>query len=490
MNARYEDALMKRLLPAPREVTFADGFLVLRDGVPVELAGGAGAEAARKAFAAYWGARADVRADDGDAPKGDAYEISATPERLRIAAGTDTALTYALYTLRQLAETERGKPGEARYIVPCCEIKDSPAAGFRGMHICIFPETPLSRIEMMIRLAAYCKFNYAVIEPWGVFPFVSHPEFGWQDRLLTRGDFQRLLAVARECRITLVPQLNIFGHATFSRVCTAKHAVLLTHPEMEPLYEPGGWSYCLSNPETRKVLADLVTEMHEFFGCPPFFHIGCDEAYDFQTCAACAAADPEKLLLDHITYFHDLLSRRNAKAIMWHDMLLSHDDERWKDCIAIGDDRTKDLHQKLPRDIIIADWQYGKAPEGNPEHEFPTANFFQDAGFPVILCPWMDHDGLRQIGAQVEKHKMFGVLETTWHTAQEWDFAYMYIYGATAAWNGGSEPRTNKGAAFARLVRQMHLDMGITEYPDAGHTDFQLTGRNARTDWRPGSSRR
>ena len=57
-------------------------------------------------------------------------------------------------------------------------------------------------------------------------------------------------------------------------------SVLNKHPEYAPLFEPDGWSWCLSNPAARRYIEDIVTELCDIFDEPEFFHIGCDEAYD------------------------------------------------------------------------------------------------------------------------------------------------------------------------------------------------------------------
>ena len=378
-------------------------------------------------------------------------------------------------TLRQLAEIERGAPGSCCYVLPMCAVEDAPATEFRAIHLCIFPETPMWFVEKQLRLAAYHKFNFAIIEPWGVFPFETHPEFGWRDRMKTRAEFRRLLDVAAECHILPIPQLNIFGHAGMSRAGTAKHAVLDIDRSLEPLFEPSGWSFCLSNPETRKLLRDLAVEMFNFFGRPPFFHIGCDEAYDFQTCRECAAADPGALLGGHIGYFHELLGGMGARLIMWHDMLVDRADPRWKDCTACGDARTAELYKALPKNIIIADWEYFEAPrDNNLEREWPTSLFFKEQGFDVAVCGWMERAAIGQLGTMASRRRLFGMISTTWHTNSGYRFEPMFADAANAAWSG-KIPEKPQALALAAHLRQVGWDMGISEYEKTGHTPLQIS---------------
>ena len=273
MNERLQEVLMLRMIPPPESIHFRNGICIIDDGVRVEVsAGGDDIEAKIAArFKQFWGVIPSVRRLDHSATAafaGEEYRVEVSPERISLAARDLVGVEQALKTLRQLAEAGRGTATIQNYVLQACDIHDAPRLNFRGIHLCVFPETPMWFIDKQIRLAAYHKFNYVVIESWGVFPFQSHPEFGWADRKRGGAEFEHLLQVARECGVTLIPQLNLFGHATMSRVNSARHAVLDAHPELAPLFEPAGWSFCLSNPETRQMLAELVVELHDFMAIP------------------------------------------------------------------------------------------------------------------------------------------------------------------------------------------------------------------------------
>ena len=72
------------------------------------------------------------------------------------------------------------------------------------------------------------------------------------------------------------------------------------HPEYAPLFEPGGWNWCMSNPESQAVVADLVHELYEFFECPDYFHIGKISCQEFRFCRSCAEKSAEDLLSGQI----------------------------------------------------------------------------------------------------------------------------------------------------------------------------------------------
>ena len=216
-----------------------------------------------------------------------------------------------------------GRVKTRAYVLPHVEVRDAPSVKWRGMHFCWMPELSAEFVEREIRMAAYLKFNHVVLESWGVFRSERHPWFGWPDRPMTKDVIRHLKDVADELGVTLVPQLNALGHASSARGRYQKHAVLDLHPERQPLFEPmGGWNWCLSNEEGMAILHDIMVEMHEAFSSPPYFHIGCDEAYQ-PSCPECREGDWRDRIVRHVTGLHDLFVARGTRLLMWHDMFVS-----------------------------------------------------------------------------------------------------------------------------------------------------------------------
>ena len=484
MNDRDVEILKGRLIPVPKHVEFGDGGeFRLRDGCRIVLRVGETsgvAELTDSLCRRYWNVAAEPVVEAAPETQSfavDAYKIGITETELSVAARGLTGVANAFKTLRQLAEVERGTERVTGHFLVPCEIDDAPALEFRGIHLCIFPETPLWDIEKQLRLAAYHKFNYAVIECWGVFPFESHPEMCWRDRTLDRGELKRLIRLGRELGITAIPQFNILGHATASRVCTGKHFVLDCDPSLQPLFEPAGWSWCLSNPETRRILTDLVEELHDFFDRPPFFHIGCDEAYDLGSCRECGRKPLKELVLDHILHFHDLLARRGARVMMWHDMLVEKGDARWRGYTANARPEMAELYRELPRDIVIADWQYGyPVADDGGEPAWPTVRFFADGGFDVLVCPWLNREGTVGLGRTAARERLLGMLATTWHISHDRKFPDIYGVAASAAWNPEATLPTLPGRRLtvALHTRQIGWDMGIDGYEKTGWCQRQV----------------
>ena len=481
------------IIPAVRSVDYRPDVEVRLDGsqrLTVRCGDPAAADWVRRHAKLWFGFEPQVERGEPVRTGGEeGYRLVAGPDGIVIEAKSLQGVRYAMFTLRQVAERDSSGYRVKYFRLPALTVEDEPALGFRGLHLCWFPELSADLIEREIRVAAAYKFNAVVIESWGVFRSERHPWFGWRDGPMTKPVIRHLVEVARDLGVTLVPQVNVFGHASASRSCTGKHAALDFAPEMQSLFEPGGgalgsmssgWNWCLSNPAAVETVRDLVVELHEAFGNPPYFHIGCDEAEE-PSCANCRAEPYAQLVCRHIAGISELLKSRGARAMMWHDMLLKGGDPRWKGFYANGSDETARLPQMLPKDVIVCDWYYGNDPGGGSAEKdrrsitgtYPTLDYFaRTCGFDTLTCPWEEPNGIRAQTKYARETGLFGVLETTWHHFGGERFPRMMQVSACGAWGRGE--RLNNGH-FATVWRQCGWDMGRQTYGTSGWYDSQVT---------------
>ena len=304
---------MRRLIPLPKDIRFAEGELLLENGVAVELKTAENeehfADLITDLFQEYWGIAPVVKLAGSKTAESfleDQYQISIQSKKITLVSHCEKGLQLAMKTLRQLAEPCRC--GVQGFWLKCCKIKDYADTEFRAVKLKIVPEESITDVEKELRFAAAMKFNYAFVEPVGIFPFKSHPEFGWRDQMKRSADFRHLLDVADECGIKLIPCFNIF-HGSFScDYFSGQHAVLNFHRDLASLFEPGGESLCFSNPETRKVISDLILELYDFFEQPEYFHLGCLNDSDFRQCRECCAMEPGDLVSEYILSFYDIFT--------------------------------------------------------------------------------------------------------------------------------------------------------------------------------------
>jgi len=465
-NVANPDAVEVAPIPFPVEFTQDVDRPVAFDAstqVTLECADVAGRDWLRCHFAAWFGESAPkvVEGATGlELRSGDeAYAIATDAQGVRIAARTLKGVRWAAYTLRPLAIARRGTFKTQGRILPTLTVSDAPWLDFRCIHLCWFPSMTSAQIEQAIRLAAMMKFNYVILEPWGVYQSEKNPWWGLSDAPMTKKEVRRLVALARDLGVTMIPQVNVYGHATLARSCSLKHAVLDLQSAYEPLFEPGGWNWCLSNPETQRVLREIIAEMHEDFGNPPFFHLGCDEAQP-PTCPECRKEPYASLVCRHISDLVDFVKSRHARAMIWHDMLLDRADSRWKNFVKSGNAETAKLTDVLPKDVIVCDWQYSYGNMSEVRTDWPTLKHFKDKGFSVVICPWMNYQSMKPMAAYATKIGAFGFIETTWHRLSGQDLVDMYRKASGAAWGTNAPDDTPMfDTNFALLLRFVGQDM-------------------------------
>ena len=399
----------------------------------------------------------------------EAYRLYASPTLgLTFEAEDIVGIRHALSTLRQLAIPRRGTALTQDYILPGAAITDAPRLTFRGIHLCWFPGVTEAAIERYIRFAALLKYNTVILESWGTFRSRRHPWTAWPDAAMTHEAIARLRTIADDLGITLVPALNAWGHAAYSRLSGAKHAILDFHPERQVLFEPdGGWVWCLSNPTARQTVLDLVDELHEAFGRPPYFHIGLDEAYNAPHCPQCRKEGYINLVSRHIHTLAQHLAQHHARILLWHDMLLDPANKKWKGFVATGNPQTAALIDTLPKDAIICDWFYGGYwGFKQPDNAYPTLDYFQSKGFDTLTAPWDNLEGIRAQGKWAADHHLFGYLQTTWHHLRGFALLTMFCDGACASWGHGTMPQA--GSIRAGLLRFATWDTRLTNYTQTG----------------------
>ncbi len=469
----------KRLAPRPQHFEFYKGFFDIKDGCKIDLCMPKADEAAEKIaqekFVKFWKAipqislKEDASAQD-IRPEG--YRITADSDVLKISAPDTAGLLNALKTLRQLADAKPLGKTLHGYIIPLCNIEDWPALKLRAIQLGLGKGVSTKRIEQLIRLASYYKFNALLLSLEGTFVSEKHPQFFWKSDV-PRAEIKRLIDVAKDQGLKVIPQFHVFGHANNASFRSCKHSALDFNPDLQPYFEPLGYSWCMSNPETKKVLADIVNELCDLFGNPEYFSLGMDEIYDLATCAECRKRPAKDLIKEHLEYFRELLEKRGTRTLVWHDMLLAKDDARWKGYTANARDIYKldTLYKELPKDLIICDWQYSE-PKDNPG--FPSIKFFKDAGFEVWGATWTDGNAARNLAATLVAENQPGFVATTWSKYTGLPVVKIFLQSSAAAWGSAMEDKTDtpnilvRRLNFARHVRQIGWDMGVKKYEDTG----------------------
>jgi hypothetical protein len=306
--------------------------------------------------------------------------------------------------------------------VPVLAADSSPTLTLpvRGLHMNAPAKEGLPEALAFIREALPKEgVNTLILEFNYNFDYQSRPEFA-NPAALGKDDVRQIAQACREKGINLIPQINCLGHQSWSK----RTAPLLEkHPEFDE--SPGKYpenkgiycrSYCPLHPEVHKVLFDLIDELAAACEAKAF-HIGMDEVFILADpdCPRCKGKSPADLFAGEVKVLHDHLQSSGRRMWMWGD--------RFLDGAATGigqweasTNGTSAAIEQAPRDIVICDWHYEKAPE--------TARFFAEKGFAVVECPWrksavaleqLAH--VRSIRGGADKAaagRALGMAQTTW----------------------------------------------------------------------------
>ena len=230
----------------------------------------------------------------------EAYSLTVTREEILIEASTNRGLFYGIQTLRQLTATSRDKGS-----IPCLSLRDSPRFPWRGLHLdCCRHFMPPAFIKKYLDDMALYKlniFHWHLTDDQGwrmeikAFPrlteigafrresrdghagekparFDSTPHGGFY----TQEEIREIVAYAADRFITVVPELEMPGHA---QAAIAAYPELGCTGENVEVWTDWGVSPYIFNLEesTFAFLEKVIDEMVELFP-GPYFHVGGDEA--------------------------------------------------------------------------------------------------------------------------------------------------------------------------------------------------------------------
>lgn len=339
--------------------------------------------------------------------------INVEPEGVCICAATEKDLIRGWMTLLDRIRAEEN--GEETVLaIDCCEIRETPLIERRMVHFCIFPETELWELRRFIRFCAALKYTHLVLEFWGMLRYDCLRELAWPGAY-TKEQIRPLLREARELGLEIVPMFNHWGHASACRVMHGKHVVLDQNPALQTLFSEDGWCWNIRSLRVQELLRQIRTELMELCGEGAYFHIGCDEAYNFNL----TRDDAMDAICGFVNGIAQEMKAQGRRIFMWGDMFLSryphYIPENRYVCNAPEPRCEPYMLERLSRDVIVADWQYWAK-----QAPVETCAVFTRAGFDCVICPW--DQGMNEMTACLTtagEQALFGLMHTTWHTLSQ-----------------------------------------------------------------------
>jgi len=251
------------------------------------------------------------------------YELIVTPDSVVVRAGKSAGLFYGVQSLLELMPPEvfAAKPmAGVDWKIPCVQIEDQPRFKWRGFMLDVARHFfTKDEVKQMLDALALHKINTLHLhlsddQGWRI-EIKKYPRLtqvaAWRDEAgfgldpklstaygpdgryggyYTQDDIRELVAYARGRHITIVPEIEMPGHAS---------AALAAFPELScnggpysPNAEGGVFAgvYCAGKDETFEFLQNVLAEVRQLFP-GQYIHIGGDEVPkdNWQKCPRCQA---------------------------------------------------------------------------------------------------------------------------------------------------------------------------------------------------------
>lgn len=328
------------------------------------------------------------------------YKLVSTPISVRIVAGSVAGLFYGVQSLFELlppAVFVEQSNSETKWELPCVAVTDRPRFPWRGMLLDVsrhfFRKDEIKHVFDWMALHKLNVFHWHLTDDQGwrieIKKYPRLTEVGaWRTSIgfnldpkssnaygpdgryggfYTQAEVRELVAYAQERHITIVPEIEMPGHAT---------AALAAYPEFSCFGGPyftdvvqntRSGVYCAGREETFKFIEDVLSEITELFP-GKYIHVGGDEVstQNWQDCPHCQervrteglrnAKDLQNYFIHRVANF---LNTHGRRLIGWSE-------------IADGG---------LPEGAVLMDWIGGAVPATRSGHDVvmsPTGYCYLD----------------------------------------------------------------------------------------------------------------
>ena len=275
--------------------------------------------------------------EDKTLPK-EGYTLEVTPEAILIASSDKAGKFYAKVTLDQLRDGDK---------LPLVKIKDWPQYPWRGLllddcrHFMGKDHVKKTLKAMAMNKMNRLHWHLTDDQAWRI-DVPAYPDLvkygSVSNQYYTAGDLKEVVDFAAKLHITVVPEIEMPGHA---RAALAAYPQYSCFPDKCPREPRHGWGvdpiiFCAGNPDTFKFLESVLDYVISIFP-GEYIHCGGDEApkREWKACPKCQAVitkaglDGEQALQTWFTgKMAEYLSQRGKRLIGWDEIVADGLDKR------------------------------------------------------------------------------------------------------------------------------------------------------------------
>ena len=386
-------------------------------------------------------------------PGPEGYFLEVGKDLVLIAGSDERGAFYGLQSLRQLMEK-----GPSGVRIRGVRIRDWPYKPFRGIKLYLPGRQNIPFFKRFVRnFMALYKYNKLIMEMNAGMRLDRHPELnaGWiefardltytrRDRpegphrqyqdsshydtadggVLEKEEVADLVIWARKHFIEVIPELPSLTHSYY---LLTSHRELAEIPEAE-------WpdTYCPSNPNSYKLLFDVLDEYIEVMK-PQMIHIGHDEwRMPWGVCPACRDKDPRQLFAQDVKKIHDHLSQKGVKTAMWGDHLLEAvTGERLSPRVSPsgyhynvpGGLSAEQVRALIPKDILVFNWFWNDAqnrPSDPGRYGEPDDLRLEELGFRQVYGNFTPE--IQNYARRSSRASVVGGAPSAWEATTEFNF--------------------------------------------------------------------
>lgn len=234
------------------------------------------------------------------------YRLQITAQSIQISGADATGVFYGIQTLRQLLPVDVATNSSSTWQIPCLIIEDTPRFTWRGFMLdegrhFHGKETVLLLLDVMALLKLNI-FHWHLTEDQGwrieIKQYPRLTEIGAQRQgtaksfldiirnkhdgvphsgYYTQADIQEIVAYAAARHITVVPEIEMPGHAKAALAAYPEYSCTGGSFEVNTRFGISRDIYCAGKEETFIFLQNILDEVISLFPSP-YIHIGGDEA--------------------------------------------------------------------------------------------------------------------------------------------------------------------------------------------------------------------
>lgn len=438
--------------------------------------------------------RPDITATN---PGPEGYFLHVDDHSIIVAGPDDRGAFYGLQSLRQLI----GKR-EDQLQVQSVQVRDWPDKPFRGIYLYVPGRDNIPMFKRFVRdVMARYKFNTVILEMNACMRFDRHPELneGWveftrdtnysrrnyppgplHDReqnsshqdcgdgaFLEKAEVADLVEWCRHHSIEVIPAIPSLTHAFY---------LLSRHKDLSEV--PGDkWpdTYCASNPESYKLLFEVMDEFLEVMK-PSMVHAGHDEWFaPFGLCPCCKSKSPGEVYGNDLIKVHEYLANKDIKMAIWGDYLLESvrgkglrrhvapDGWVYHSPGAMTPQQVKEL---VPKDILIFNWFWSATERGRSNEAQ-----LDDLGFHQIYGN-MEPD-IEEYPERIKRSTIIGGAPSAWEATNEFNFGkdlmYSFLGCSNLLWSTGVMEPAQLSSSVQASIPGLRQDLsGETTPTQAG----------------------